>query len=136
MIRRIQLFNALCSFVFPHHSNSIVSVFLSFFAEWDRKKIQVWCFGCDPFIPCFGLILGALSVFRSSFPALNLIVIYFHSLQFQRQHSWNVRVPSIVHRPLHTLPHRHNAFKCRSFLTPGTQSELPVLKTTVGALKR
>ncbi|KAM1091572.1 hypothetical protein FF1_019039 [Malus domestica] len=51
---------------------------------------------------------------------------------FQKQDSWSMSLSDNVYRPLHTVSHRYQAFKCHSVLTSGQHG----LKTAAMALTR
>lgn len=57
------------------------------------------------------------------------------SVSFQRSGSW-IYSSDILYKPRHTLPFRHNAFRCHSLISPGQPLEFPRLKTAAVALTR
>lgn len=53
-----------------------------------------------------------------------------------RRDAWCLHLSDTVHRTIHPLPSRYNAFSCRSFFIPGQKNEVPILKVAAKAWAR
>ncbi|XP_022751132.1 mechanosensitive ion channel protein 2, chloroplastic-like isoform X3 [Durio zibethinus] len=55
---------------------------------------------------------------------------------FLQQDSWRIHLSDSLYRPIHSVPHRNNAFRCHAFQAPGPICELPGVKAASVALTR
>uniref|UniRef100_A0A2P2MNF9 Uncharacterized protein n=2 Tax=Rhizophora mucronata TaxID=61149 RepID=A0A2P2MNF9_RHIMU len=55
---------------------------------------------------------------------------------YGQEDRWGIRLSDSLYRPVNTLPHSNNSFRCRSFLVPSQSFELPGMKTASMTLMR